>query len=676
MQTDLSKLKGIRPKTKALLNSLNLKSVEDLWFHLPYRYQDRTKYTAINNFEFGQFHLAKGKIINTEIKFGTRKSMLVMVNDGTGTATLRFFYFSMAQKHFFSSSKIVEFYGEARFNNYSWEMIHPQTNVLNQSNKTLLEEKLTPVYPTTKGLQQRTLRKVIAQSLTELDSLQDLLPQEYLKQYGLSSLKDCLLTAHTPTPETSKNEIKLARDYLAFEELVAHHFKLKQIKQKRKQQPGVSLNVAGILRNSCLNNLAFSLTKAQNRVIAEIISDLKKPMPMQRLLQGDVGSGKTVVAIMAALDCIEANKQCALMAPTELLANQHYLTIKQLLQQLDINCVLLVSKMPSKDKNYILQQISSGSTKLIIGTHALIQEAVEFNDLGLVIIDEQHRFGVKQRSKLVNKANKDQPNQLIMTATPIPRTLAMSFYSFLDYSIIDELPPKRTPVTTTALLENRRDAVIARLNNFCSTGKQAYWICPLIDDSEIIQCQTAIHTHEYLVSKLPDLRIGLVHGQIKDKNQIMQDFKSKKYDVLVATTVIEVGVDVQNASLMIIDNSERLGLSQLHQLRGRVGRGFDKSFCVLLYKQDISNNAKTRIKTMCTTSDGFKIAEIDLKLRGPGELLGTQQAGDIKFKLADFSQDQDIIRKISTIKQQLSQVCNHQCQQKLISRWKVPDIGF
>ncbi len=671
--SDLISLKGVGVKTCEHLAAIGIHNIQDLLFHLPFRYQDRTQYTQIINLKFTEFALVKAKVLKTEIKFGRRRSMLVWLEDKTGIMCLRYFHFSIQQKSGFYQGRELEAFGEVRIGPQSMEMIHPETAEIGK----LQSDSLTPVYSVGKGLHQLSLRKITAQALTlKLDTIQELLPAKILNDFNYPDISSALLKAHQPPPGMEFVALAKGRERLVFEEILAHHLAFKKIRKNRATEKSVVVKVSGDLRQKCISELDFKLTKAQQTVLSEIIADMQSKGPMQRLLQGDVGSGKTIVALLSALECIEAGLQVAFMAPTEILVEQHFRVIKQLLTKLDIHCDLLVSGLKKTERKAVLSSLGTGDTSIIIGTHALFQKEVAFNKLGLVVVDEQHRFGVGQRVRLLQKAGVCKPHQLIMTATPIPRTLAMTFYAYLDYSVIDELPPGRTKIKTSSVAQTKRAQVIERLRKYCGDGKQAYWVCPLIEESEVLQCQAAVEVHKLLSQTLSQLKVGLVHGRLKrqEKDQIMRSFKAGDLDVLVATTVIEVGVDVPNASLMVIDNAERLGLSQLHQLRGRVGRGSIASFCVLLYETPLSDNAKARIDIMRETTDGFKIAERDLEIRGPGELLGTKQTGEIKFKLADLNQDKLLIAKVQQQAQKIEKSLSDETIEQLITRW-VGDVS-
>jgi len=637
------------------LARLGLHTLQDLLFHLPLRYQDRTRIAPIGSLHPGNEISIRGEVQLTDIKLGRRRMLLSRIADGSGAITLRFFYFSAAQRAGLARGSWVQCFGEVRSGPSGLEMVHPEYRLIDPGADGPQQETLTPVYPTTEGLRQQTLRKLIDQLLDDsallADCLPELLPTELLAQRQMPALHEAIRYVHRPPADASLREldegIHPAQQRLAFEELLAHQLSLRQLRERQDRHAAPPLHATQTLQKPFLGNLGFQLTGAQQRVLEEISHDLARAQPMQRLVQGDVGCGKTVVAALAALQAMEAGFQVAIMAPTELLAEQHRRNFAQWLEPLAMVPHWLSGKSKGKVRQQTLAAIGDGSARLTVGTQALFQEGVEFHNLGLVIIDEQHRFGVHQRLALREKGARDgrYPHQLIMTATPIPRTLAQTAYADLDISVIDELPPGRSPVDTVVIADDRRDAVVTRVHAACREGRQAYWVCTLIEESETLQCETAQDSAETLQAALPDLRIGLVHGRLKatEKEAVMDHFKAGDIDLLVATTVIEVGVDVPNASLMIIENAERLGLSQLHQLRGRVGRGSAKSSCVLLYKPPLSKTARQRLATLRETNDGFEVARKDLELRGPGELLGTKQTGLLELRIADLQRDQGLI---------------------------------
>ncbi len=683
----ISELRGIGPQLTQKFAKLGLKNLQDLLFHLPLRYIDRTKITPIGSLQPQTDVVLEGEIRASEVVFGRRRSLVCKMQDGTGTTVLRFFHFSRAQQQRLKAGAKLRCFGEVRPGRFGLELYHPEYQHLDGANPPDLEDTLTPIYPLTEGISQTRIRDLCSQALKLLKTkgIPELLPESLKNQLGAAlaySLVDALKLIHSPPPGFELRRLATgehpAQQRLAAEELIAHNLSLLRMRQKIQAQPAPKLTYSGELISNFLNQLPFKLTDAQQHVAHEISSDMEKPFPMLRLVQGDVGCGKTVVAAMAALQAITNGKQSALMAPTEILAEQHRINFEQWFKSMNINVALLTGKVKGKAREVQLQRIADGNAQMIIGTHALFQEEVKFNDLGLIIIDEQHRFGVHQRLALRNKGFGDSkseqddtaPHQLIMTATPIPRTLAMSAYADLDCSIIEELPPGRTPVETTVLSNLRRNDIIERVRISCIEGRQAYWVCTLIEESDVLEAQAAEVTANELQLMLPELSIGLVHGRLKprEKLEIMDAFKAGKIDLLVATTVIEVGVDVPNASLMIIENAERLGLSQLHQLRGRVGRGSENSHCVLLYSSPISANGSARLKTMRETNNGFVIAEKDLELRGPGELLGTRQTGDMELQIADLQRDAHLLPQIK----QASDILIRQHPDKvvqIIDRW-------
>jgi ATP-dependent DNA helicase RecG len=680
-------LHRVGPHLATKLKKLGLYSIQDLLFHLPLRYIDRTQITPIGGIQPMTEVVIEGEVRASDIVFGRRRSLVCRIQDHSGVVTLRFFHFNRAQQERLKPGTKLRCFGEVRRGKSGVELYHPEYQTLDQANPPALEDKLTPIYPATEGITQSRIRDLCSQALERLkdQSIRELLPPDLgssLRQELAYSLPQALRLLHNPPPGTALNLLAEgehpAQQRLAAEELIAHNLSLLKLRQQVQQQQAPVLIEDKSAATAFLEQLPFSLTAAQHRVAAEISSDISTAIPMLRLVQGDVGSGKTVVAALAATQAIANGHQVALMAPTEILADQHRINFEQWLQPLGIRVAYLTGKVKGKAREVQLGAIADGTAKMVIGTHALFQESVEFYDLGLSIIDEQHRFGVHQRLALRKKGFSVEgsnlrgpaPHQLIMTATPIPRTLAMSAYADLDCSVIDELPPGRMPVETVVLSNLRRNDVIARVRASCGTGRQAYWVCTLIEESDVLEAQAAEVTSAELQLMLPELSIGLVHGRLKprEKLEMMASFKAGEIDLLVATTVIEVGVDVPNASLMIIENSERLGLSQLHQLRGRVGRGSQSSHCVLLYSPPISGNGSARLKIMRETTDGFKIAEKDLELRGPGEVLGTRQTGDMQLHIADLQRDAHMLPHIKHLAQDL--LLNHpQNVDALITRW-------
>jgi ATP-dependent DNA helicase RecG len=673
-------LKGVGKQLALRLEKLNILTLQDLLFHLPYRYVDRTRVTPLGQLQPNQTAVIQCEIGNTNVVYGKRRSLVCRVQDPSGSINLRFYHFSASQKNAFVQGHTIRCFGDVRPGSSGLEMYHPEYQIFNESIPPL-EQTLTPAYHTTDGITQPRLRQLIEQAFTLIEPA--MLPNlsTYLSagsdhKQDDKGLSEKLNFLHFPPNNISVDElIEGVHPYqqeLIIEELTAYQLSLLRLREQRLKQQGIVLANAKKYEAAFIQSLPYTLTGAQQRVCKEISDDLEKHTPMMRLLQGDVGSGKTIVAAMAALIAIGADKQVALMAPTDILTEQHRTCFENWFAPLGIKVVSLSGKQKVAHRREQLAAIEDGSAKMVVGTHALFQESVSFCNLALVIIDEQHRFGVQQRLELRDKgiAENGQPHQLIMTATPIPRTLAMSAYADLDYSVIDELPKGRQGIETVAISQKRRPEIIERIRHACMEQRQAYWVCTLIEQSETLTAQAAEDTAVSLQEQLPKLRIGLIHGRLKavEKESIMADFKAGHINLLVATTVIEVGVDVANASLMVIENPERLGLAQLHQLRGRVGRGPVASHCVLLYGDALSNNGKERLQAMRATNDGFKIAEIDLKLRGPGEVLGTRQTGDISFKLADLQRDQHLIPSIH--KQAKTLISTHPilCNQ-LIQRW-------
>ncbi|GEA51301.1 ATP-dependent DNA helicase RecG [Vibrio inusitatus NBRC 102082] len=651
----LTSLNGVGAKVAEKLAKIGLITVQDLLFHLPHRYEDRTRVYPMASLHAGLWAGVQGKVMTVDTVFARRKMLTVKISDGNGTITLRFFNFTAGMKNNFSEGKLVHAYGEIKRGNQGLEIVHPDFKFFNEEKTVATESSLTPVYPTTDGLRQLTLRALTDQALELLDksAVNELLPNGLYD--AQLSLNQALHIVHRPEPEIDLEQFDLGRHpsqlRLIIEELLAQNLSMLALRSKGQLDSAISLPSSSRFKNQLLELLPFSPTNAQSRVVKEIEGDLIKPHPMMRLVQGDVGSGKTLVAALAAVTAIEQGYQVAMMAPTELLAEQHAINFSTWFEQLGIKVGWLAGKVTGKAKQAQLEAIASGEAQMVIGTHALFQEQVKFHNLSLVIIDEQHRFGVHQRLELREKgaASSHYPHQLIMTATPIPRTLAMTAHADLETSVIDELPPGRTPIQTVAIPDTKRADIIERIRVACAhEGKQAYWVCTLIDESEVLEAQAAAEIAEELTTKLPELKVGLVHGRMKptEKQAIMQQFKANELQLLVATTVIEVGVDVPNASLMIIENPERLGLAQLHQLRGRVGRGTVASHCVLLYHAPLSKTAQKRLGVLRESNDGFVIAQRDLEIRGPGELLGTKQTGIADFKIADLVRDQHLVPQV------------------------------
>ena len=673
----LTALSGVGAAIAEKLGRIGIHNVQDLLFHLPMRYEDRTRITPIADIRPESFATIEGYVQLAEVQFGRRPILSVTLSDSTSKIMLKFFNFNAGMKNSFATGVRVKAFGEIKRGRFMAEIHHPEYQIIRNNQPLELAETLTPIYSTTEGLKQASLRKLTEQALAVLNNVQvaELLPNEYNPhQY---SLKEALQLLHRPppsiTPEMLEKGEHPAQKRLIFEELLAHNLAMQQLRLGVKQQFAEPLHYQTDLKSRFLAALPFQPTQAQSRVTADIERDLAQHSPMMRLVQGDVGSGKTLVAALAALLAIDNGKQVALMAPTEILAEQHANNFANWLRPFGIEVGWLAGKVKGKARNAQLEAIKNGDVQMIIGTHALFQENVEFHDLALVIIDEQHRFGVHQRLTLREKGAKGDvyPHQLIMTATPIPRTLAMTVYADLDTSVIDELPPGRTPITTVVISEERRAEIVQRVYQACKNEKrQAYWVCTLIDESEVLEAQAAAAIAEDLQRALPDLRMGLVHGRMKpqEKQAIMAEFKAANLDLLVATTVIEVGVDVPNASLMIIENSERLGLAQLHQLRGRVGRGSTASHCVLMYKPPLGKISSKRLQVMRDSQDGFYIAEKDLEIRGTGEILGTKQTGMAEFKVADLMRDRKMIPLVQRYAKQII-VENPPLAEALIKRW-------
>jgi ATP-dependent DNA helicase RecG len=649
LASPLTVLNGVGPALAKKLQRLNLNRVEDLLFLLPLRYEDRTQLVKIGALQPGQRCLVTGEVLLAETVYRGRRNLLVRISDGSGQLTLRFFHFSRQQVAQFQQGVRLTCFGEARKGAAGLEMIHPEYRILRQDQDAAINDTLTAIYPATEGVQQGRLRSLTDQALHLMRRAppEELLPQDVRDKLGLPELADAVLYLHRP-PADADVELMLSGTHpcqqrLAFEELLAHYMSLRNLRALAQTEHARALQDGTAEVTEFIGSLSFTLTAAQRRVVAEIVDDLSEPHPMMRLIQGDVGSGKTVVAAIACLKAISCGVQAAIMAPTELLAEQHWRSFGDWFRPLGIEPAWLSGSQRAAARRASLEAIANGSAALVVGTHALFQEGVEFKNLALVVIDEQHRFGVHQRVALREKGVGDQgyPHQLVMTATPIPRTLAMAAYADLDTSIIDELPPGRKPVSTIAVPETRREQVIDRVREACRAGQQAYWVCPLIEESDVLDFEAAEASYAMLAAALPDLRIGLVHGRMKpvEKERGMQAFKDGLIQLLVATTVIEVGVDVPNASLMIIENAERMGLSQLHQLRGRVGRGSEKSHCVLLYKPPLGQLARSRLAVLRDTNDGFVVAQRDLELRGPGELLGTRQTGLPDYRIANLVRD-------------------------------------
>jgi ATP-dependent DNA helicase RecG len=680
LQSDspLTALKGVGPALSKKLEKLSLFRVEDLLFLLPLRYEDRTQLVRIGALKAGSRSLVSGEVMLAETVYRGRRNLLVRINDSSGQLTLRFFHFSRQQQAQFQSGVHVICFGEARRGKAGFEMIHPEYRVLRENQDAATDDSLTAIYPATEGVQQGRLRSLTDQALRQMAAAPptELLPPEITTKLGMPSLADAIQYLHRPPPDADVQQL-LAGTHpcqrrLAFEELLAHYLSLRRLRALAATEDALALTEGNDDVSNFVGELPFTLTGAQQRVVDDILADLAQPHPMMRLIQGDVGSGKTVVAAIACLKAIACGVQAVIMAPTEILAEQHWRSFSDWFRPLGIEPAWLSGSQRVAARRESIEAISSGSAQLIVGTHALFQDGVDFHRLGLVVIDEQHRFGVHQRMALRDKgvSSEGHPHQLVMTATPIPRTLAMAAYADLDTSVIDEMPPGREPVATIAIPETRRSEVVERVLSACSNGQQAYWVCPLIEESEVLDYQAAEVSYKMLSEALPDLRIGLVHGRMRpaEKERGMKAFKEGLIQLLVATTVIEVGVDVANASLMIIENAERMGLSQLHQLRGRVGRGTARSHCVLLYKPPLGRIAKERLTVLRDTNDGFVVAQRDLELRGPGELLGTKQTGLPDYRIANLVRDAELMPQVQIVADQLQKDSERQAE-AIVRRW-------
>ncbi len=659
----LTALKGVGPALAIKLEKLGLHRVEDLLFLLPLRYEDRTQLVRIGALVAGARCLVSGEVLLAETAYRGRRNLLVRISDGSGQLTLRFFHFSRQQQAQFQNGVHVTCFGEVRRGTSGFEMIHPEYRVLRANQAAAMSDSLTPIYPATEGVQQGRLRNLTDQALRAMqnDPPEELLPAAVTGKLGMPSLADAIRYLHRPPPDADVALMQAGehpcQQRLAFEELLAHYLSLRSLRALAETDDAVALVEGGEQVSGFIADLPYTLTGAQQRVVDEILGDLSQPHPMMRLIQGDVGSGKTVVAAIACLKAIACGVQAAIMAPTEILAEQHFRNFADWFGPLGIEPAWLSGSQKAAARRAALESIADGRAQLIVGTHALFQEGVDFACLALVVIDEQHRFGVHQRMALRDKGvgAEGHPHQLVMTATPIPRTLAMAAYADLDTSVIDELPPGRQPVSTIAVPDTRRHEIVERVRAACASGQQAYWVCPLIEESDVLDYQAAEASYQALTEALPELRVGLVHGRMRpaEKERGMQAFKEGLIQVLVATTVIEVGVDVPNASLMIIENAERMGLSQLHQLRGRVGRGATQSHCVLLYKPPLGRIAKERLAVLRDTNDGFVVAQRDLELRGPGELLGTRQTGLPDYRVANLVRDAALMPQVQVTAEQI-----------------------
>ena len=664
--SELIKLKGVGPSLAQKLERLGLFVVRDLLLHLPSRYEDRTRYWPLANLTPGTAALCHGEIVEARIGYGQRRSLIITTFDGTGYAQLRFFHFSRRQQQELVTGVKMRWFGEPRFSGQAIEIVHPEYRVFT-GDPPPPDASLAPVYPTTDGLGQNRMRALAQQALA--------VGWDGYELPGLPSMRAAITKLHQPPPTTPLTELDAAVRRLAMDELLAHHVLLKERQVIRQRQKTQALPQAQGLGRTLLAQLGFELTNAQKRCLREIFTDLDRELPMMRLVQGDVGSGKTILAAFAAIRAAEHGAQTALMAPTEILAEQHYLNFSDWLAPLGIEVTLLTGTLSAPVKRNRLERIRNGEVAIVIGTHALFQRQVEFHELALAVIDEQHRFGVHQRMSLRHKGR--LPHQLIMTATPIPRTLTMALYADLDISVIDELPKNRQPINTRLLPDTRRQEVLDWLAPRLAKDDQVYWVCNLIDPSEDKKLHCVTELLDLLAHAFPEVPMAMLHGRLpaSDKQASMAAFKAGELRLLVATTVIEVGVDVPNASVMVIENSERLGLAQLHQLRGRVGRGHKRSYCVLLHTEQPGALATARLQALRDSQDGFVIAERDLELRGPGDVLGTRQTGDQQFRVADLARDSELLEQITHMGDELL-AADPNSATALLETWATPDWGY
>ena len=668
-------LAGVGPRTAARLARLGIHTLQDLLFHLPLYYQDKTRVRPIASLVASERALIRGVVKSCKVQFAGRRSLRVLVDDGTGDIAVRFFHFSRAQEDALAGGVPIQCFGEVRRGRTGFEMVHPELRILEIGRAPPLDEYLTPVYPATEGLTQNSLRKLIIQALERVAKdgvLVDCLSQGIRARLQLRDLRESLESAHRPLPGTSRSDYSVARRRLAFDELLAHHISLRLLRQQLDKRRAPVLKGDGMLAGRFIEHLPFVLTNAQRRVIKEIGADLCRARPMHRLLQGDVGAGKTVVAAVAALQTIEAGYQVALMAPTELLAEQHMHSFDRWFAMLGIKPFWLTGSLTSTARKRVLHAVAANECPAVIGTHALFQHDVRFAKLGLAIVDEQHRFGVQQRVALRNTGVSQgvYPHVLIMTATPIPRTLAMAMYAELDASIIDMLPPERRPVATVVVNEKRRAEVMQRVLEACRRNQQTYWVCTRIEESDSLGCKAAVTTAAALADALPECRVGLVHGRMdsKERDRVMGRFRRGSIDLLVATTVVEVGMDVPRATLMVVENAERMGLAQLHQLRGRVGRGHMRSVCILMYRGPLTAEARARLDSLRNHDDGFAIAERDLDLRGAGEVMGIRQSGLPGLRIADLSTDGELLSHVPGVASSMLAE-SPECVPLLLQRW-------
>ena len=681
MNKQIAELAGIGPATEQNLNILGIASVEDLCFHLPYAYQNRSSITKLAEIVEGEEQIVSGHIVSIQTIYRPKKMMVVKINDGSGFLNLRFFYFHPAQAREFSKDRTVSAFGKVTVSKYGYELIHPEYSF--DVNDLVERDFFVPTYRVTKGISQKKIRAFIKTAIENYDfseSGNELI--KYDKDFALD-LKTALMTIHLPSIRESLEELlpgglHPARIRLMKEEMVAFQCGMVAIKEKKHKQSAYKCSTDGFWTASIFNNLPFNLTNAQIRVLREIHQDLEKDLPMLRLVQGDVGSGKTMIALLGCCRAIDSGSQTVMMAPTTILAEQHHLSITQLLQKNTKEIALLTGSTPSKERTKILKELAEGEIKLLIGTHAVFQSDILFKKLGLVVIDEQHRFGVNQRLSLVQKQNQinKAPHQLTLTATPIPRTLAMSIYAHMDVSVVDELPPGRSPIITTLLAKQNIDQLLNRVTSAVNADSKIYWVCPLIEESELDLTNVEEREKE-LLNHLPQSMIAKLHGKMKPAQKIaaMESFKSGESKILISTTVIEVGVDVKDADIMIIENAERFGLAQLHQLRGRVGRGNKQSYCILLHKDNLKEESKHRLEVLKNFTDGFRVAEEDLKIRGPGEILGSQQTGIVPLKYTNLIRDSRFLESTKKIAESLIQQ-KPQVAENLINRWLAGSIGY
>jgi ATP-dependent DNA helicase RecG len=677
-------LKGVGPQIAKKLAQLGIHTVQDVLFHLPTRYQDRTRLSPIGQVRPGQSVLIHGEVLNSALRMGRRRSLVTVISDRTGTLTMRQFHFNASQQRSLKRGCWIQCFGEILAGSTGPELIHPEYRLLSGPEDARPDDSLTPIYPTNAGLGQKTWRKLTGEALARtVKDVPELLPGDIAGMTGLPSVGEALRLIHRPPPEadttTLSDGVHPAQLRLAFEELLAHHLAVRRRRRYRESSVAPTISIGTHLWPQLEKRLGFSLTNAQQRTIREVLTDLSQSRPSLRLIQGDVGCGKTVVAAAAVLAAVEAGLQVAVMAPTELLAEQHFRTFSNWLKGFDLTLVWLTGKLGARERREAHSLLANGRAQIGVGTHALFQEDVRYRALGLVIIDEQHRFGVEQRLALREKGRDGNqlPHQLVMTATPIPRSLTMVLHADMDVSIIDEMPPGRKPVETVVIPNSRREEVQERVRQACAEGQRAYWVCPLVTESDVLEVEAAIQRAKALTEELPDLRIELLHGRTPadKKETLMEAFRAGRVDLLVATTVIEVGVDVPEASLMVIENSERLGLAQLHQLRGRIGRGGQRAVCVLLYRAPIGPVARDRLATLRHTDDGFTIAQKDLELRGPGEVLGTRQSGSPEFRIADFVRHQAAVDRVPNVADQLLK-SDPERADALIERWLIDADGL